>query len=335
MAIITKKDIVTLRNDAAKLFYYVRVVFKEWRTVLVFMLLGLAGSMIYLHRVPVTYTAKMVLIATQPQDQLPSSVLGQFASYMNITSVNQSATAFTLYPGTLASETVADEIIRTHPETLQRLFSWDEKNNTWRRPGRLHEITDRIKLALGIPVIPWQEPNAAQLREVIQSRVSIAVDPRRPIITLSLDSADPQFAKTLLDQINSATDNTIKKWTLDRSSKYGKYLETKLAAVQANDLRQTLITSYSQQITQMMLSGSNAPFAAQPLGGANASLAPTQPRAIQALLMGILFGTAVGAIDALFRLQILQRLFRMLASVRLGSFIGEPKFAKPRRLPPD
>ncbi len=45
-----------------------------------------------------------------------------------------------------------------------------------------------------------------------------------------------------------------------------------------------------------MLSSSDAPFAAQPLGDANASLTPTQPRVGEDLLIGILLGTIAGAI---------------------------------------
>lgn len=335
MPIISKRDIADLRTDLAKFAAYVRIVVAEWRTVSIFLLLGLLGAMIYLHRTPVAYTAKMVLVATQAQNQINSSAVGQLASFMNLAPANQPLTPFTLYPDAVTSEVVADKLVKEHPDSLRRLFSWDERTHTWRRPGRLHAISDFIKPILGIPVIPWQAPNAEQLREVIQGRVFIRIDTRRPLITLSFDSADPDFAKTFLNQVNAATDGVIKQMTLDRSSKYAQYLENKLATVQANDLRQVLISSYTQQVTQVMLSSSDAPFAAQPLGDATVSLTPTRPRVREALLIGVLLGTAAGIADALMQLRLLQYLAQILSSVGSAILSRERKFIRPEAFPPN
>lgn len=286
-----------------------RVLSDSLLSISVFAAVGLLLAVVYLHTATYYYSATLTVVATQQQNQNLGSQFGELASLAGINAPSsQDVSPFSLYPDAVISRVVADDIARTHPETLHRIFSkqWNEKTNTWLRPSGLAlALKGVLKTLFGIPAVPWTPPGGAELREVIEREVSITLDNKKPILTMTYRSPDPAFAKRFLDQVNESTDSILRRMTLDRSSKYANYIEKKLSTVQAADLRQALINSYSQQETLVMMSSSNTPFAAQPLGVTVVSLRPVSPQPIFALILGLILGIAIGAANAVMEWHLL------------------------------
>lgn len=329
MAVGRRQMSVSENRSIANFPALVRVLWGAFPSIGIFVAIGVALAILYLHVAKYYYSATLTVIATQQQNQTSGSQLGELASIagINVPST-QNISPFTLYPDAIVSRVVADNIARSHPETLHHIFSsqWDKKTNTWRRPsGMMLWAKGVIKAVFGIPVVPWEPPGGAELREMIEKEISIGLDNKTPILTLTYRDVDPVFAKRFLDEVNEATDSVLRRMTLDRSSKYASYLENKLSTVQAADLRQALISSYSQQETLVMMSSSETPFAAQPLGVTVVSLRPVSPQPIFVIILGVIFGLVVGAMDAIMEWHLL-RFFSFRTNRRPADTLVDQRF---------
>jgi hypothetical protein len=278
-------------------------------------------TVLYLHTLDFSYSATMTLVPPPGQSQSSSSPLGGLAAMagLNIGGGVQPGSAFSIYTDAVGTRDVADEMIRRNPGILKHLFSyaWDNESQSWKeQPSLRHAVAGIVKPVLGMNVNQWSAPSGADLQQYIAQSVKVVQDPKRPVITMTYFNPDPKFAGSFLGQINEAADMVLRRITLDRSSKYARYLEDKLRTEQGTDLRQVLVQVLSQQETQIMMSSSDTPYAAQPLGAPIVSLFPVQPRGNFILLAGVLIGVAVGAFAAIQNIALLDYLQRALAMLR-------------------
>jgi len=257
----------------------------------------IALAMVYLRAATYSYTGTLVLIPTQTRDTGLVSRLGELASLAGVNAVNgQILPPFTLYPDALKSRAVADELSRRQ-DLMRTIFKtqWDEASQAWREPvSSYRSFVNDVKPFLGLPVFPWRPPSGAELQLFIARQVKVLENPRKSIVTLTMNDADPQFAATFLQALHETTDQLLRRLTLDRSSAYAKYIQSQLTSVQVNELRQVLIQALSEQMTLVIMSSSNTTFAAQPLGPAQSSSRPTQPVPTLTLLFSALLGAVIG-----------------------------------------
>lgn len=287
-----------------------RLVWEGRATVAIVTTIMLLLTVLYLHLQAFSYSATMTLVPTQGQTQGSgiASQLGGLAAMAGINLPSTQATSpFIVYTDALATRDVADEVNRRDPKVLQRLFKyeWNAEAGRFEEPASLrHAIASVVKPMLGLPVTQWSPPGGADLQAYIALSVKSAVDPKRPVISLTYFNPDPKFAAYFLQLVHQATDTVLRRMTLDRSSKYAKYLENKLNTTQNADLKQILVQSLSQQETLVMMSSSNTFFAAQPLGAPVVSLFPVQPRGSFILLAGAIAGLAFGCWLAVKRVSV-------------------------------
>jgi hypothetical protein len=260
---------------------------------------SLVLGVLYLHVAIYTYTASLVLVPTQTQGQNGiSSQLGSLSSLVGIDFSNpQNVSPFTLYPDVMNSRVVGETFAARYPDLMHELFvdQWDDSRKSWRHPeGFMHDAIAAVKSIAGYPPQSWAPPSGADVQDVISKRVKTEIDNKKPIITVTFSHRDPLFARRFLQALHESTDLVLRRQTLDRSTKYSHYLEQELKKEHQADLRQVLISSFSQQEMLMMMSSSSTPFAAQPIGGAVSSMRPTSPKPIFVLLAAIAFGLFCG-----------------------------------------
>jgi len=130
---------------------------------------------------------------------------------------------------------------------------------------------------------------------VLSTRVRVDLDRKKPIITVTFNHRDPVFARRFLQALHESTDLVLRRQTLDRSTKYARYLEEELRKEQQAELRQVLTNTFSQQEVWIMMSSSNTPFAAQPVGDAVSSIRPTSPNPLVILLAMTVVGLICGS----------------------------------------
>lgn len=296
------------RSGATSLRPLFRLLWAEQLKLAIYVALGVLLGIFYLHIATYKYSATLTVVATQSQSQNLASRFGDIASLAGINLLNnQEISPFTLYTEAITSRAVADDMAVRHPEVLRRTFSnqWDESMSSWRKPnGGLRALLNFAKAIVGIPVVAWAPPGGAELRELIAREVEITPNNKKPIVTLVYQNPDPAFAKAFLDALQDSTDRVLRRMTLDRSSKYARYIENELRTVQQSELRQVLTTSLSQQESLIMMSSSDTPFAAQPLGVTVVSLKPTWPQPIFVLILGIVLGAGFGVADSVGGWQI-------------------------------
>ena len=262
-------------------------------------------AVIFLQSATYYYTAKLLLVPTQAQSQSGLGQLGGLASLagINFAGMQQNVSPFSLYPVTLTSGAVADDLASHSPEIMHRLFKaqWNEHTRKWTPPsGVVHNVASVLKMMFNPRPEQWTPPSGAQLQELIAARVQTQQDAKKPILTISFADPDPVFARYFVEKLNESTDRVLRRMALDRSSQYARYLQEQLATVQQVDLRLVLVNSLSTQETLIMMGNSNTSFAAQTLGPAASSLRPTYPSPLLIFLLSIIVGVLLGGAVVVF-----------------------------------
>jgi uncharacterized protein involved in exopolysaccharide biosynthesis len=266
----------------------------RWRWAgLALVLAGLAGAIIFLHFATYRYTAQLTV---GPADQQGSSkVPGSLSSLGALAGVDlsgQSGTAFGLYSEAIASQPVAAGLA-TQPRIMRTIFktSWDASSNQWRQPASpIRWLTQPVKQALGIPVLPWEAPDSRDLRDYIQTHVEITEDKKKNLIRLSFEHADPAFAAFFLSEINRVSDLTLRERSLSRVTTYIAYLEQRLQQVQIAEYRQSLSQALSNYENTRMMASSSASYASEPIGNVWVTRNPTSPSVLRVLGTGVAAG---------------------------------------------
>lgn len=268
--------------------------------------LFLVLAVFYLHFATYKYTATLLLVPTQGQNQTGSGS-GQLSGLASLAGIDlggsQNVSPFTLYPEIMKARIVADNFAARYPGLMHRLFptQWNPATRQWRDPGgSLHVFAGFVKSILGFPPRPWAAPSGADVQELIRTRVQATPDSKKPILTVTFEDKDADLARQFLTALHESTDRVLREETLDRSTKYAHYLGNQLLSVQQTDLRQVLTNSLSQQETLLMMSNSDTPFAAQPVGDSVSSQRPTSPNPAMVLLAAMIMGAILGSARAYF-----------------------------------
>lgn len=284
--------------DFHAIFVHIR---RGWLAIMLACAVAFLLGVLYLHVARYTYTASLVLVPTQNQNQGGlGSQLGNLSSLVGLDlGSSQNVSPFILYPDVMKTRAVSDVFAARYPDLMHELFDdqWDSGNQSWKPPsGIVHEVAAVVKDMLGYPPQSWAPPSGADVEGVLSTQVQIDVDRKKPILTVIFNHRDPAFARRFLQALHESTDLVLRRQTLDRSRKYSRYLEQELKNEQQSELRQVLINSFNQQEMLVMMSSSDAPFAAQPVGGAVSSVRPTNPKPVIVLLAAIIIGLVCGCI---------------------------------------
>lgn len=273
---------------------------KGWKTIAIAWVVSLLLGVLYLHITTYNYTATLLLVPTQGQNQNNiGSQLGSLSSLVGLDFLSsQNVSPFTLYPDVMKTRVVSDTFAARYPDLMHELFEdqWDSDRDVWRAPeGVMYKIVAWSKGVLGYPPRPWAPPNGGDVERVLSTRVRVDLDRKKPILTVTFSHRDPVFARRFLQALHESTDLVLRRQTLDRSTKYARYLEQELRKEQQAELRQVLTNTFSQQEVWIMMSSSDTPFAAQPVGGAVSSTRPTSPNPIIILLAMTMLGLLCGS----------------------------------------
>lgn len=295
---LVKKNAIDLREMAL-------TVLKGWKIVAGCIGIFLLLAIIDLHGTPSVYAVQMQVtpvLGSSDQASSRSSALSSLAQLtgMNPTA-NQSASQFRLYIDSLHSRDLADDLAK-NTDLMKVIFSsdWDEQSKTWREPepSFIELVKGGILQLLGAREQPWQPPNGARLQAFLaeSGHLEIIQDMKRPyLVTIEFDSSDPQFAIRLLNAVNQAADDHLRKKALLQATLYIDYLSKELNTVTVAEHRQAIMQALSEQEKFRMSASSAAPYAADLFDRPWASLTRLSPRPSKAFPSAILMGFLVGA----------------------------------------
>jgi LPS O-antigen subunit length determinant protein (WzzB/FepE family) len=317
----------TMNNsDVIDLGQLLRAVWHGRATVFMVMGLFFILGVLYLHAATPRYAATLLVAPVSSNNQDTNGGLGGLAALAGISlGQGQAYSPFAVYPVAITSLAVSEYVVRHHPEALHTVFSyqWDAKAKVWKRPeGFGRNVGSVIASVLGVTQPEWSPPDAQALKEYITANLDIVPDTKRPALTITYKNKDVEFAKAFLIILNDATDQVLRRITLAHSTKYEAYIKSKLPTVQQAELKQVLTDQLSQQEILIMLSTSDAPFAAQPLGPPSGSLTPASPNAPYVLVASLFFGAIVGVLLTCFKISIFPRGEWLRAIWRRASTFG-------------
>lgn len=275
-----------------------------WRRkllALVFVALGLIGSVAYLHVAKYRYTAELMVT---PADQSGPKLSGGLATLSSLAGVDpgsQGGANFALFGEAALSLPVAERLARD-PRIMHTVFYklWDARSRRWVEPSSgLVSFVKALKPISGVPDRPWQPPRAADLRTYLQDEVVLAEDKKKALQRLVYHDADPAFARYLLQQIGNASDDFLRAKALNRATIYVSYLETRLREVAVAEYRMSLSQALISYENTRMMASSRASFAAEQFGDISVSPRPTSPQPIAVIALGAVGGFVLWAIVVL------------------------------------
>jgi uncharacterized protein involved in exopolysaccharide biosynthesis len=262
---------------------------------LLYVALCVALTIAYLHVTPQRYMARMVVI---PADQSGSKAAGNLAGLGSLVGLNlneQSGSAFSMYGQAVSTFAVA-ELLSVDRELMKRVFpkSWDVQENRWREPpSAIKPLIANVKSILGLPILSWHEPDAADLKSYLDRELTVSEEKRKAAFTLSYENEDADFAKMFLGRVNAAADGYMREQALLRATTYVEYLEQRLSQIQVSEYRQSMAQILGNYEKTRMMASSTAPYAAEPFGGVWVSPQPISPKPIPVITIGVFAGLAI------------------------------------------
>lgn len=260
--------------------------------------IGLLVASLYNHLASHEYTVKLqVTPVTISTGSASSGRLGDLASFAGIDISGGSETSsFELYLIGINSRAAAD-ILALDESLMKVIFpdEWDEPKQGWtQQRGILKAIGSIGKSILGIPERPWEPPSAERVHEFLKDEIRINRDGDSSVVTISIEVENPAAGGQILWALHQAVDNKVRKKTLDRTSSYISYLTGLLRQMNIAEYREAVIGLLAEQEKLVMVASSDLAFAAEPFGRPNASFEPTSPMTVIIILVGFLFGGALG-----------------------------------------
>ncbi|WP_448579473.1 Wzz/FepE/Etk N-terminal domain-containing protein [Thermaurantiacus sp.] len=269
-----------------------------WRhkfAALLFVALGLAGAVAYLHQATYKYLASAIITPAEQTSTLSTDGLSNLSAVIGLELSPQSGSGFALFREAAESYPVA-EVLSRDPRIMRTLFShlWDDDAGVWREPQSLgRSVRKAVGGLIGVPQNPWSPPSAADLRNLLRSSVSIAPDRRRALTIIQYQHADPEFARYLVSRVIDESDRYLRAKSLARSSEYIAYLEKRLAEVAIAEQRSAIASALSSYEMMRMMASSTVPFTAETFGEVTVSTAPVSPRPIVVIAIGLVAGLLV------------------------------------------
>ena len=283
------------------------VVLDGWRIVAAAIGVFLILALIDLHTTPSVFAVKMQVTPVQGSGDQASSRVSSLSSLAQLAGLNlspsagQSASQFITYVDSMHSRDLADDLAKNQ-DLMKSIFSreWDEQSQSWREPEPtvLESVKGWIAQLLGSRPLPWQPPDGARLQDFLSGGEGLQIikDIKRPdLVTIEYDTPDTQFGIKLLNAVNQAANDHLRKKALSRATQYIDFLSKELNTVTVAEHRMAIMQALSEQEKFKMSASSSAPYAAEMFDKPWASLTRLSPRPGQAYLLAILKGFFVGA----------------------------------------
>ena len=284
----------------------IAIAWRERLAVIATTVIAAALMVLYLNVAKYSYTATLKVTAAQSTsaDGLLSR-LGNLGGLAGLTAGRLGGAGgsapFLNYSENLQSRTAAERLARDR-DLLRAMFpaEWDAARNRWQEPrGGYGGLVNAVKRALGLPIYAWRPPDAARVQDFLERNVGVGQDQRKPIVTVTYSAVDPVHAVRLLERLHAVVDDDIRRRALVRAESNIEFLTQQLRVVTLADHRVALAEALSEQEKTRMLARSSAPFAAEPLSAASASLRPTSPRPLLFLVGSIIAGLGLGVLAAI------------------------------------
>lgn len=274
-----------------------------WQSIAAFIGLGLIITLIFLHNARTIYRVEM-LILPAPADQAVASSQSPTASALGSllgVSAGQASSDYLRYQHLIYSPATAARMNK-RDGMMRYVFSsnWDEKEKRF-RPSPPDTRTILLGWLFSLSHIKVDNPpDITSLADYVQAHVIITPSVTTDIVTVRMEDPRPEFAKKVLLSAHNAANDLLRNNVAERARQQVDYLNRKLAETSVADYRATLLALLSQQEKTLMLTQTNASFAAEIVSPPTAYPTPVSPRPVLSVVVAILVSGLIGAAIVIF-----------------------------------
>jgi len=271
-----------------------------WRTPAAFAIILAMFTMATLAGARPVYRVSMTVVPA-PSDPGTQSALPTSGALNAILGLGSGGNLNFLRYQRLLSSTVVAERLQEKYGMLQFVFSgsWDAKRKTW-VPHRTFRdyLVGWLLTWSNLPT--WTAPDVTALAKYLESQLIIVPAATSDIVTVSMDSGDVAFAKRVMLLAHEQANRVLRDQIAHRAQMQVAYLESKLNQTSVEDYRATLLNILGNQQKVLMLTQTDASYAAEILSPPVASPVPVSPRPLLGMFLAVLIGTLLGLAIVIF-----------------------------------
>ena len=270
-----------------------------WRTPLLLAGFAVAYTLLTLPMQRPTYRVTM-LVVPAPNEQSATTSSAGLSALLSFSGNTQSSSSYTRYQKLLVSPVVAEAMDKKYGMVRYVFASyWDKEKRAWVAPSTLRGVLLGWLFQLShVPL--WSQPDATSLAAYLEGNLLIVPAARNDILTISMTNSDVAFAKKVMLAAHEQANIVLRDQVAQRARQQVLYLQQKLAQTTVSDYRLTLLQILSAQEKTLMLTQTDASFAAEILDPPIASPTPVSPRPVLSLFVAVLVGGLVGSILVVF-----------------------------------
>jgi hypothetical protein len=201
----------------------------------------------------------------------------------------------------LLGSTVVAQRLQDKYGMLQYVFksSWDPEHKVWIRHYTWRDYV--LGWLLRLSNVPtWSPPDIPALARYLGSAIVVVPTPTSDIVTISMDSPDVGFAKHVMLAAHREANQVMRDQIAHRARLQVAYLEGKLAQTSVEDYRATLLAMLGTQQKTLMLTQTDASYAAEILSPPIASATPVGPRPVLSMFVAVMVGILSGFAIVIF-----------------------------------
>lgn len=266
----------------------------------------LALASLFLWNAERKYTVSYTFTPVSSEGSSPSLAgLGGLASLAGVSLPSSDGGDVATYKALLRSEEVAASLMENN-RLISLIFAseWDDARSVFEAPPQsgIGRVVGSVKYLLtGQTPAEYAQPNAPRLAEWLVEEIQVSEDRDTGFLTLSLELADPELARTVLQEITEATDAIIKERFIGSAEGTVEFYQRKLSSARSREHREALAQLIAQEEQKLMLASKGDYFVMEPLTHPTVSLNPTSPRSAMVLALAIVLGLFAGGATVLIR----------------------------------
>jgi hypothetical protein len=271
-----------------------------WKTLAAFAVILALIALAILPTLRPVYSVHMLVMPAPTDQAAASNSGGTISALLGIAGGSPQASNYTRYQRLLSSNAVAQRM-QARYGMLQYVFrdEWDAENHKWIQPHTLRgDMTAWLLRLARVPV--WSPPDVTQMADFLKGKLDVLPSTTNDILDVSMDDGDAAFATRIMLAANEEANAVLRDQVGHRASQQVTYLQRKLAQTTVEDYRQTLLALLSSEEKTLMLTQTDASYAAEIVSPPMASPTPVSPRPVLTLFVAILVGGIIGSAIVIF-----------------------------------
>jgi hypothetical protein len=255
-----------------------RIGLRRWYVLLILLTIACVLALLTYAVLPRKYFVTATVIGTRYESDITpnnqSSAFSAAALLGGSTNDLPNINDFRLYSQLLVSPELGATII--DDPIVHRIFKRQWQKDHWAAPDTLsHRIKQFFAGLVGREA--WSPPDGFSVARYMTSELKLTPGKDAKLLTIGIWNEDPEFAKAIINLLNSRADGMVKGMAQKRFDAKVAFLEQAISAANVEETRLALGQALAKAETDRVYSLSNLPFAAEFLAPPDAPNSPQFP----------------------------------------------------------